>query len=138
LGILGIENQKPKLVNCKLPSQQQLPKKNYFIFFYIIFLYLYFFLASAQTVDCVRRGGGRGGREGMRASARTPMSARTLGRVRVDASVLSLGNFITDATVRPSHGRPSGHCPSIRPSVRYHPRDNPVPRRIHYVQTPSQ
>jgi hypothetical protein len=45
--------------------------------------------------------------------------------VRVDASVLPPGNFIMDATVRPSHGRPSGHRPSVRPSVRYRPRDNP-------------
>jgi hypothetical protein len=49
------------------------------------------------------------------------MSARTHGRVRADASVLPPCNFITDATVSLSHGRPSGHrptiCPSIRPSV---------------------
>jgi hypothetical protein len=53
-------------------------------------------------------------------------SARTLGCVRVDASVLPPGNFITEATVRPSHGRPSGHRPVVRPSVRYRPRDYPV------------
>jgi hypothetical protein len=38
-------------------------------------------------------------------------------RVRADASVLPPGNFITDATVRPSHGRPCDHRPTIRPSV---------------------
>jgi hypothetical protein len=27
------------------------------------------------------------------------------------------GNFKNDATVRPSHGRPRGHCPTVRPSV---------------------
>jgi hypothetical protein len=27
------------------------------------------------------------------------------------------GNFITDATVRPSHGPPSGHRPTVRPSA---------------------
>jgi hypothetical protein len=43
----------------------------------------------------------------------------------VDASRFTLGNFITDATVRPSHGLPSGHRPSVRPSIRYRPRDNP-------------
>jgi hypothetical protein len=41
--------------------------------------------------------------------------------VRADASVLPPGNFKKDATVRPSHGRPRGH----RPTVRYRPRDNP-------------
>jgi hypothetical protein len=33
--------------------------------------------------------------------------------VHVDASILFPGNFITDATVRPSHGRPSGHRPTV-------------------------
>jgi hypothetical protein len=28
------------------------------------------------------------------------------------------GNFKKDATVRPSHGRPHGHRPIVRPSVR--------------------
>jgi hypothetical protein len=37
----------------------------------------------------------------------------------------TLGNFITDATVRLSHGRPCGHHPTVRPSVRYRPHDNP-------------
>jgi hypothetical protein len=37
--------------------------------------------------------------------------------VRTDASVLPPGNFITDATVRPSHRRPSGHRPSVRSSA---------------------
>jgi hypothetical protein len=31
-----------------------------------------------------------------------------------------LGNFIMDATVRPSHRQPIGHCPTVRP------RDNPA------------
>jgi hypothetical protein len=35
------------------------------------------------------------------------------------------GNFKKDATVRPSHGRPHGHRPIVRPSVRKRPRDNP-------------
>jgi hypothetical protein len=74
---------------------------------------------------------GRGeGTEGMHASAQTtmsawtlgcvrgcPMSARTHDRVRADASVLPPCNFITDAIMRLSHGRPSGHRPTIRPSV---------------------
>jgi hypothetical protein len=65
------------------------------------------------------RGEGRGERrEGMSVSART-------GRVRADTSVLPPGNFIMDATVRPSHGRPNGHHPIIRPFVRYRLRDNP-------------
>jgi hypothetical protein len=37
--------------------------------------------------------------------------------VRVDVSVLSPGNVITNATVCPSHRRPSGHHLSICPSV---------------------
>jgi hypothetical protein len=48
-------------------------------------------------------------------------------RVRADTGVrlrgrecLPPGNFITDATMRPSHGRLSGH----HPAVRYRPRDN--------------
>jgi hypothetical protein len=58
----------------------------------------------------------------MSASARTHL-------VRTDVSVLPLGNFITDAIVRPSHGRLSGHGPtvhlSVHPFVRYRPHDNP-------------
>jgi hypothetical protein len=50
------------------------------------------------------------------------MSAQTQGRIRADASLFTPGNFITDAIVHPSLGRPSGH----RPSVRYRPRDNPA------------
>jgi hypothetical protein len=45
------------------------------------------------------------------------VSTRTLDCVRADASVLLQGNFIMDATVRPSHGRLSGHRPTVRPSV---------------------
>jgi hypothetical protein len=48
---------------------------------------------------------------------------RTLG-IRADACArprgwqcFTLGNFKTDATVRPSHERPYGHCPTVRPSV---------------------
>jgi hypothetical protein len=35
------------------------------------------------------------------------------------------GNFNKNATVHPSHGRPRGHRPTVRTSVRYRPRDNP-------------
>jgi hypothetical protein len=75
-------------------------------------------------VDSRLRPQGRGeGREGegkegeereVSSSADGPMSARTHGRVRADASVLPPWNFIMDATVRPSHGRPTGHRPSVR------------------------
>jgi hypothetical protein len=44
-------------------------------------------------------------------------AARPLACVRADAGVLPPGNFIMDATVRPSHGRLSGYRPTIRPSV---------------------
>jgi hypothetical protein len=36
--------------------------------------------------------------------------------VRADVAVLPPGNFKKDATVRPSHGRPRGHRPIVRPS----------------------
>jgi hypothetical protein len=52
------------------------------------------------------------------------VSARTH-PVRADASVLSPGNFITNATVRPNHGQSNGHRPIVHPFVRYRPRDNP-------------
>jgi hypothetical protein len=44
-------------------------------------------------------------------------SARMQARVRADASVLPPGNFKKDATVRPSHGRPRGHRPTVHPSL---------------------
>jgi hypothetical protein len=43
--------------------------------------------------------------------------------VHANMPIYPLGNFITDATVHPSNGRPSGHCPCPRPSVRSF--DNP-------------
>jgi hypothetical protein len=59
---------------------------------------------------------------------RRTMSARTLTCVRADAGILPPGNFKKDATVRLSHGRPRGHRPIVRPSVRpsvwKRPRDN--------------
>jgi hypothetical protein len=98
-------------------------KNNFFIFF----------RASAQTqpvrVDSRLRPQGRvEGREG---GGRGEGGGEVWNEcVRADASVLSPGNFITDATVRLSHGRPSAHrpivCPSVRPSIRYRPRDNPA------------
>jgi hypothetical protein len=54
-------------------------------------------------------------------------AARPRGRERVRADACSRpcgrecftpGNFKKDATVRPSHGRPRGHRPTVRPSVR--------------------
>jgi hypothetical protein len=58
---------------------------------------------SVRTLGCVRADG----------------QGRPRGHVcvRVDASVLLPGNFIMDATVRPSHGQPNGHRPSVRPST---------------------
>jgi hypothetical protein len=50
-----------------------------------------------------REGEGKGqGDDLVRADG--PMSARTQGRIRADASLFTPGNFITDAIVRPSHG----------------------------------
>jgi hypothetical protein len=45
-------------------------------------------------------------------------SMRTHGRVSADAPCFTPGNFKKDATVRPSHGRPRGHRPIVRSSVR--------------------
>jgi hypothetical protein len=84
------------------------------------------------------RGEREGGREGGSASVRTHRRPRSRGHprvdapmhphghahVRADASVLPPGNFITDAIVRLSHGRPSGHRPIVCLSVRYRLRDN--------------
>jgi hypothetical protein len=73
--------------------------------------------------------GGEGEGEGQ-GGADVRLCPRGHARVRTDASVLYPGNFITDATVRRSHGRPSGHhlsvYLSVRPSVRYRPRDSPT------------
>jgi hypothetical protein len=44
------------------------------------------------------------------------MSARTHARIRTDAHCFTPGNFKKNATVRPSHGRPRGHRPTVRPS----------------------
>jgi hypothetical protein len=74
------------------------------------------------------RGGGSGGEgsggEGRGGEGRGGEGGNEC--VRADASVLPPGNFITDATVRSGHGRPGGHCPIVRPSVRYRPRDKPA------------
>jgi hypothetical protein len=76
----------------------------------------------ARTRACAR------GRERVRADA--SVSVRTYRRIRTNASVLPPGNFVTDATMRLSHGGPSSHCPTVRLSIRlsvlYHPCDNPV------------
>jgi hypothetical protein len=87
---LGIENRKPKSINfslSKLASWQQLRKK---ILKKIIFYFLFF---SASIGEGGGEGGGEGrrgkGREGLCASAQTPMPERTLGRVRADGCVLS-------------------------------------------------
>jgi hypothetical protein len=94
---------------------------------------------SIKTTNYVHTGQERGGEgRGGAAFARTLgcvrtdalMSARTQGRVCMDAPIYPRGNLITGATVRPSHGRPSGHRPIVRPAVRpsilNRPRDNPA------------
>jgi hypothetical protein len=47
------------------------------------------------------------------------------------------GNFITDAIVCPSHGRPSGHRLTVRLSVRYRLRNNPGIEGNHLNYLPS-
>jgi hypothetical protein len=103
LGILGIENRKLKIekkFSLSKPATTTKKKLNFFIF--------YFFIVRADAPPHPR---GR-----TLASAQTPMSARTHCRVRTDALCFTLGNFKTDTTVRPSHGRPHGHRPIVRPS----------------------
>jgi hypothetical protein len=74
--------------------------------------------ASTQTRSCLC------GRKSVRVDAL--LSARMHGRVRADAPCFTPGNFKKDATVRPSHGRPRSHHPTVRPSVQKRPRDNPA------------
>jgi hypothetical protein len=57
------------------------------------------------------------GRREVSSSTRTGLCPRGRARVHADTSVLSPGNFITDATVRLSHGRPNGHRPTVHPSI---------------------
>ena len=51
---------------------------------------------------------------------------RTHGCVHANVLIYPLCNFITDAIVRLSHGRPSGHRPHRRPSVFFRLLDNPM------------
>jgi hypothetical protein len=79
---------------------------------------------SVRTAEG-REGEGRGGRC---VRADVLVSARTHGRVRADAPCFTPGNFKKDPIVRPSHRRPCGHRPIVRPSVRKRPRDNHAPK----------
>jgi hypothetical protein len=75
-------------------------------------------VGSARGRRGVRGRGGEGGRgEGGRGREAGSAFTWTHRRVHADASILSPGNFITDAIVRPSHRRPNGHRPIVRPSV---------------------
>jgi hypothetical protein len=84
LGSLGIENQKPKIVNFSLSKPATTTKnKNKNKIFIIIIIF------SRVRVDSRLRPQGKGeGREGMQASVRTPMSTGTLGCVRADGFLL--------------------------------------------------
>jgi hypothetical protein len=127
LGILRIENRKLKFFSL-FSNWQQLPKnKNNFYFIFIFFSRVCLDATRPSGLQTVSAGEGGGGMSAF---------ARTVGCVHADVSVLRPCNFITDATVHPSHGRPSGHCPivcpSVRLSVRYRPRDNPG--RVHFAR----
>jgi hypothetical protein len=108
LGILGIENRKPKIVNCKFFLSFQASNNYHIFYFFKIIIFLFFiFRVRADSRGEGGRGGrggeGREGREGMErggdgreggerggegdASARMPMSARSLGCVRADMGV---------------------------------------------------
>jgi hypothetical protein len=77
-----------------------------------------------------RGGGGGGGGGAAGAPGGGGKCVRTDAHVRADMvrprgrECFIPGNFKKDAIVRPSHGRPCGHRPTIRPSVRYRPFDN--------------
>jgi hypothetical protein len=75
---------------------------------------------SARTVGCVRLDMGVRADTPLRPRERIVASARTHGQVRADAPCFIPGNFKKDAIVRLSHGRPRGHRLIVRPSV--HPR----------------
>jgi hypothetical protein len=114
LGILGIENQKPNIFFLSFPAANNQ-------IFFINFYFLFFLRICTDTTTHPRRASEGVQREGegkeMTSSARTGLCLRRLQRVRTNASLFTPCNFITDATVHPSHGRPSGHRPSVRPSV---------------------
>jgi hypothetical protein len=65
LGILGIENRKPKLFFF-FSSQQQLPKKLSLFYFILSFQAS----ASARIADYIRKGGGGGTGNGGRGTGR--------------------------------------------------------------------
>jgi hypothetical protein len=113
LGILEIENRKSKIDNCKFVLSFQ-AGNNYQKKKEILNLNFFFFFCV--RADC-REEGGRGGRGGEigRGEGR---KMRPHGRVcvRADAPCFIPGNFEKDAIVRPSHGRPCGHPPTVRPS----------------------
>jgi hypothetical protein len=81
-------------------------------------------LQTASVQGRRGRGGEGWGGVGVRPRGRTQAfvrmllpSVRTYAFVHADAPIYPRGNFITDATVCPSHGRPNGHCPIVHPSV---------------------
>jgi hypothetical protein len=74
-------------------------------------------LVQANTLGSTRTHSRLHGRLGT--SARTHfVSVRTQGCIYADMPIYPRSNFITDATVCLSHGRPSGHRPIVRPSAR--------------------
>jgi hypothetical protein len=68
-------------------------------------------LGSARTAEGREGEGGGEGRGRTERGGEGDASART-------RLVFTPGNFKKDATVRPSHGRPRGHRPIVRPFVR--------------------
>jgi hypothetical protein len=100
---------------------------------------------SAQTRLCPHGRRGVSARTRLYLRGRVPIRTdahlcpRGHADVHADASVLSLDNFITNAIVRPSHGRPSSHrpsvCPFVRPSVRLSVRPSAIVRVTTLVPT---
>jgi hypothetical protein len=87
-GFWGLKTENRKLKIETLSFQAKKKKIIFFLFFFIFFRVL----------------------AGLRLRGRA--------RVRADAPYFTPGNFKKDATVRLSHGRPRGHRPIVRPSVR--------------------
>jgi hypothetical protein len=145
LRILGIENRKPNIFFLSFPTGNYLKKYNFFLSIRATFVrtHLLVRIGRARGYEGIwggGRGAGRFGRAYVRADRLWSARTRARPRRRIGVSTrtrsclykrelvrarFSLGNFITDTTVRLSHRRPSGRRPSARPSVCYHPHDNP-------------
>jgi hypothetical protein len=131
LGILGIENRKPKIVNFFSLSVPTASTKKKIILFYFLKI------SRPRTAEGREgEGGGEGrggeGRGGRERGGEGGASVQTHGRVRLDAHCFTRGNFKKDAIVRPSHVRPRGHHPTVWTSGRPSSENGRVTTLIEY------